>query len=181
MRATTAQWPADKVERRSVESLIPYARNARTHSDAQIAQVAASIKEWGWTNPVLIDEAGGIIAGHGRVLAARKLKLQEVPCVVASGWSEAQKRAYVLADNQLAINAGWDNALLGGEVNDLHAEGFDISLLGFEPQMLEDLMYGADFAPGSLDDQGKLDELAPKMVTCPHCKASFDARGHEQG
>lgn len=106
------EWPADKVERRPIASLIPYARNARTHSDAQVAQLAASMKEWGWTNPVLVDDAGMIIAGHGRVMAARQLGLDEVPVMVAAGWSDAQKRAYVLADNQLAANAGWDNDLL---------------------------------------------------------------------
>lgn len=177
--AAQPAWPADKVERRSVTELIPYARNARTHSDAQVAQIAASIREWGWTTPVLVDEAGGIIAGHGRVMAARKLGLAEVPVMTARGWSEAQKRAYILADNQLALNAGWDKTLLGGELQDLNAEGFDLALVGFDPQMLEDLMYGADFAPGSLDEQGKLDELAPKIVNCPHCGEDFDARLQE--
>jgi ParB-like chromosome segregation protein Spo0J len=93
-------------------ALIPYARNARTHSPEQVDQIAASIREWGWTVPVLIDEQGGIIAGHGRVLAAQKLAIAEIPVMVAAGWSEAQKRAYVLADNKLALNAGWDNDLL---------------------------------------------------------------------
>ena len=105
-------WPADKVERRAIETLIPYARNARTHSDEQVAQIAASMREWGWTNPILIDEAGGIIAGHGRVLAARQLGLTDAPCMVATGWSDAQRRAYVLADNKLALNAGWDAEML---------------------------------------------------------------------
>ena len=109
-----SEWPADKVERRAVADLVPYARNARTHSDEQVAQIAASIREWGWTVPILIDEGGGIIAGHGRVMAARKLGLDEVPVMVAAGWSEAQKRAYVLADNKLALNAGWDLEMLGG-------------------------------------------------------------------
>lgn len=112
-------WPADRVERRSIANLIPYARNARTHSDAQVAQIAASIREWGWTVPVLIDEVDGIIAGHGRVLAAQRLGLTDVPVMVAAGWSEAQRRAYVLADNKLALNAGWDEALLAVELNDL--------------------------------------------------------------
>ena len=96
----------DKIERRPIGSLIPYARNARTHSDAQIQQIAASMREWGWTNPVLVDEAGGIIAGHGRVLAAQRLQVSEVPVIVASGWTDAQKRAYIIADNKLALNAG---------------------------------------------------------------------------
>lgn len=126
------EWPADKVERRLVAELIPYARNARTHSDAQVAQIAASITEWGWTTPVLVDETGSIIAGHGRVMAARKLGLEDVPVMVASGWSEAQKKAYVLADNQLALNAGWDIDLLKIEIGDLDAEGFNLDLVGFD-------------------------------------------------
>ena len=134
------EWPADKVERRPVADLIPYARNARTHSDAQVAQIAASVNEWGWTTPVLVDEAGSIIAGHGRVLAARKLGLTDVPVMVASGWSEAQKKAYVLADNQLALNAGWDMDLLRVEVGDLDAEGFNLDLIGFDDKLLADLL-----------------------------------------
>jgi len=134
------QWPADKVERRAVADLIPYARNARTHSDAQVAQIAASVTEWGWTTPVLVDEAGSIIAGHGRVMAARKLGLTDVPVMVATGWSEAQKKAYVLADNQLALNAGWDMDLLKVEVGDLDAEGFNLDLIGFDDKLLADLL-----------------------------------------
>lgn len=133
-------WPADKVERRPIAELIPYARNARTHSDAQVAQIAASVTEWGWTTPVLVDEAGSIIAGHGRVMAARKLGLTDVPVMVASGWTEAQKKAYVLADNQLALNAGWDMDLLKVEVGDLDLEGFDLSLIGFDDKLLGDLL-----------------------------------------
>lgn len=124
-------WPADSVERRPIEALVPYARNSRTHSDAQVAQIAASMKEWGWTNPVLVDDAGMIIAGHGRVLAARKLGFTEVPVMVAAGWSEDQKRAYVLADNQLALNAGWDFDILGNELLGLREAGFDVDLIGF--------------------------------------------------
>lgn len=126
-----ANWPADKVERRPIDALIPYANNARTHSDEQVAQIAASMREWGWTNPVLIDETGMIIAGHGRVLAARKLGFDEVPVMVADGWTDAQKKAYVLADNQLALNAGWDAELLSTELKGLDELGFDLDLLGF--------------------------------------------------
>ena len=97
-------WPADKVTRRSVAELVPYARNARLHSDAQVAQIAASIGEWGWTMPVLLDEAGGIIAGHGRVLAAKRLGIDAVPCMVAKGWSDAQKRAYGWRHTRLVEN-----------------------------------------------------------------------------
>jgi ParB-like chromosome segregation protein Spo0J len=106
------EWPADKVERWQLDRLVPYARNARTHSDAQVAQIAASVREWGWTVPVLVDESGMLIAGHGRVLAARKLGLSEIPVMVARGWSVAQKRAYVIADNKLTLNAGWDPEML---------------------------------------------------------------------
>ena len=126
-----ADWPADKIKRRKVADLIPYARNARTHSDEQVAQIAASINEWGWTTPVLIDDKGGIIAGHGRVMAARKLGIDEVPTMTATGWTKAQKAAYVLADNQLPQNAGWDMDLLSVEMKDLDAEGFDSIADGF--------------------------------------------------
>src|SRR5258706_6324907 len=106
-------WPADKVERWRIDRLIPYAKNARTHTDAQVAAIASSIKEWGWTTPALVAEDGGLIAGHARVLAARQLGIAEIPVMVAAGWTEAQKRAYVLADNQLAITgSGWDPELL---------------------------------------------------------------------
>ena len=112
-------WPADKVERRSINSIIPYASNSRTHSDEQVAQIASSIKEWGFTNPILVDIDGEIIAGHGRLLAAQKLGLDEVPCITAVGWSVAQKKAYVIADNKLAINSGWDFELLRIELDEL--------------------------------------------------------------
>ncbi|MFZ6762225.1 site-specific DNA-methyltransferase [Pseudoroseomonas sp. WGS1072] len=127
-------WPADQVERWPLTHLTPYARNARTHSDAQVAQIAASIREWGWTVPVLVDESGTIIAGHGRVLAAQRLGLAEVPVMVARGWSEAKRRAYVLADNKLALNAGWDEAMLRAELADLAGLGADLSLSGFSAE-----------------------------------------------
>ena len=123
--------PADKVERRNIDRLIPYARNSRVHSPDQIAQLAASIKEWGWTNPILVDVDGQIIAGHGRLEAARMLKVTEVPVMVADGWTEAQKRAYVIADNKLALNSDWDTKLLSYEFDDLKEMGFDLDLTGF--------------------------------------------------
>lgn len=125
---------------RPIDSLIPHARNARTHSDRQVAEIAASIREFGWTNPVLVDGANGIIAGHGRVLAARKLGLSSVPVIELSGMSEAQKRAYVLADNKLALNAGWDEAMLAAEVADLVAMGVDPGLAGFDAVEVADLL-----------------------------------------
>jgi DNA modification methylase len=124
-------WPADQVKRWPVEKLIPQARNARTHNDEQIDQIAASIREWGWTNPVLVTEKGTIVAGHGRVLGAKKLGLAEIPVMVAVGWTEAQIRAYALADNKLALNAGWDEAMLALEIADLQEVGFDLGLIGF--------------------------------------------------
>lgn len=137
-----SQWPADKVERRPVSGLAPYARNARTHSEAQVAQIAASINEWGWTMPVLVDEHGGVIAGHGRILAAHKLGIVEVPVMVAEGWSEAQKRAYVIADNRIAMNSDWDEELLAVELGDLAANDFDLGLLAFDKGEVEALLYG---------------------------------------
>jgi hypothetical protein len=134
-------WPADKVERWAIERLIPYAKNARTHTDAQVAAIAASIKEWGWTSPALVGEDGGLIASHARVLAARQLGIAEIPVMVAAGWSEAQKRAYVLADNQLAITgSGWDPELLRLELGELKLSGFDLSLTGFGDLELKDIM-----------------------------------------
>ena len=132
-------WPADRVERRDLDSLIPYARNARTHSKHQIEQIADSIAAFGWTMPVLVDEDGTLIAGHGRVLAARKLKLTSVPVMVAAGWSDAQKAAYVIADNKLALNAGWDDALLKTELTDLKIAGWDLALTGFSEMELRSI------------------------------------------
>ena len=163
---TYKAWPADKVERRKVADLVPYARNARTHSDAQVAQIAASIREWGWTTPVLIDEAGGLIAGHGRVLAARKLGIVDVPAMVANGWSEAQKRAYILADNKLTLNAGWDDDLLKIELGDLKELDFDLSLIGFGDEELADLLGGPDGIGGAGADNGA-GSLAAKFGVPP--------------
>src|SRR4051794_36972878 len=129
--AGKASWPADHVQRWPTERLIPFARNARTHSEAQVSQIASSIREWGWTNPVLVAEDGTIIAGHGRVLAARKLGIADVPVMVAAGWSEAQRRAYTIADNKLTLNGGWDDELLGLELGELEVLGFDLGLIGF--------------------------------------------------
>ena len=126
-----------KIESLPIERLIPYARNSRTHSDAQIAQVAASIREFGFTNPVLIDAEDGIIAGHGRVMAARKLRLEKVPCIRLAHLSETQKRAYVIADNKLALNAGWDEEMLGLELADLREADFDLDLTGFDGDAIE--------------------------------------------
>jgi DNA modification methylase len=140
MLAKTPRWPADKVERRPIAQLIPAARNARTHSDEQVAQIASSILEWGWTVPVLCDEAGTLIAGHGRLLAARQLGLTEVPVMTATGWSEAKKRAYLIADNKLALNADWDFEILKIELGELKDSDFDLELVGFSDSELSALL-----------------------------------------
>jgi len=129
-----------QIEQIGIATLIPFAKNSRTHSDAQVAQIAASIREFGFTNPVLVDEANGIIAGHGRVMAARKLKLTEVPCIRLAHLSDAQKRAYVIADNKLALNAGWDEAMLKLELADLKALDFDLDLTGFNTDEIDALL-----------------------------------------
>ena len=150
---------------RPLGALIPYARNPRTHSDAQVAQIAASIREFGWTNPVLVDGANGIIAGHGRLLAARKLGLERVPVIELAHMSEAQKRAYVLADNQLAMNAGWDEALLRLELADLSELGFDVGLIGFAEGELERLLAGEGAVGLTEDDDAPA--LPEQAVTQP--------------
>lgn len=128
-----------KIETRKVTELIPYVNNSRTHSDEQVAQIAASIKEFGWTNPILIDENDSVIAGHGRLLAARKLGFNEVPTILLENLTETQKKAYIIADNKLALNAGWDEELLKLEIQDLKEIGFDVDLLGFDIAELKDL------------------------------------------
>jgi ParB-like chromosome segregation protein Spo0J len=142
---------------------VPYARNARTHSDEQVGQIAASIKEWGWTTPVLVDEDGSIIAGHGRTLAAQRLQMTEVPVMVAKGWSEAKKRAYVLADNKLAMNAGWDNEMLALELGEIGDLGFDLDLTGFTADEIAALT-PEQIEPG-LTDEDEVPELPEQPVT----------------
>jgi len=129
-----------QIKEKLVSELIPYVKNSRTHSDEQVAQIAASIKEFGWTNPILIDGENGIIAGHGRLMAARKLKHDKVPTIELKDLTETQKKAYIIADNRLALNAGWDNKMLTIELNDLLADGFALELLGFDPKELNALL-----------------------------------------
>jgi ParB-like chromosome segregation protein Spo0J len=131
---------AGTLEHIATAELIPYARNARTHSDQQVAQIAGSIQEFGFNAPVLIDAQNGIIAGHGRVMAASLLKLATVPCVRLSHLSDAQKRAYILADNRIALNSGWDEEMLANELQDLHADDIDLGLTGFDPGELSKML-----------------------------------------
>lgn len=123
--------PKAKIEYLKVDDLIPYARNARTHSEAQVTQIAGSIREFGFTNPVLIDANGTIVAGHGRVMAARKLSLEQVPCIRLGHLTPTQVRAYVIADNKLALNAGWDDQMLKAEIESLREDKYDEKMLGF--------------------------------------------------
>ena len=153
-----------KIEQRSVAKLIPYASNSRTHSDAQVAQIAASIKEFGWTNPILVSGDNSIIAGHGRLMAARKLEMEEVPVIVLDHLSKAQQRALVIADNQLAMNAGWDMNMLKAEIEDLNLENFNLELLGFDDDFLDGLL---ETAPsGGNTDEDAVPEVpeTPKTV-----------------
>jgi DNA modification methylase len=159
-------WAASAVEARAVASLLPYARNARTHSDEQVAQIAASILEFGFVAPILTDERGEIIAGHGRLAAARSLGLDRVPVIVRAGLTPAQKAAYRLADNQLALNAGWDEALLGAELRALRDEAFDLGLVGFDGAWLERLLAeGAEAT--DLGPAGDPDAPAPEPPAEP--------------
>ena len=129
-----------KITQKLVTELIPYVNNSRKHSDKQVAQIAASIKEFGWTNPILVDGDNGIIAGHGRLMAARKLGMTEVPTIELSDLSESQKKAYVIADNNLALNADWDEALLKIELENLKDLSFDLDILAFDDEFLTNLL-----------------------------------------
>jgi ParB-like chromosome segregation protein Spo0J len=165
-----------KITQRKTADLIPYVNNARTHSEQQVLQIAASIKEFGFNNPVLIDGENGIIAGHGRVLAAKKLNLDEVPIIELKHLTKTQKKAYILADNRLALNSGWDNDLLALELGELSDDGFDLDLLGFDVDELNKFDNEINFDAGNEEDQGKLDKLDPKYINCPHCGKEFDSR-----
>lgn len=175
---------AKRIEVWPVERLVPYARNARTHSDEQIAQIAASIVEFGFTNPILVDSNAGIVAGHGRLLAAKKLGLEEVPVIVLDHLTETQRRAYVLADNRLALNAGWNDELLAEELAAIDAEGFDLGVLGFTDDELEGLL--AEEAPAGTEpaaeeeiaeapadavtQSGDLWFIGPHRLICGDCR-----------
>ena len=167
-----------------VQALIPYANNARTHSDGQVAQIAASIREFGWTNPILVDGNSGVIAGHGRLLAARKLGMDEVPCIELKGLSEAQKRAYVLADNRLAENAGWDPELLKLELGELAALDFDLGIIGWDGDELAGLLEqqtegltDPDAVPDEgepVSERGDVWTLGRHRLMCGDCTSTDD-------
>lgn len=174
-----------KIEQRKISDLIPYARNSRVHSPEQILQIAASIKEFGFTNPVLLDGTNGIIAGHGRVMAARTLGMDTVPCIELSHLTETQKRAYIIADNKLALQAGWDNELLSLELGELEELGFDLDLTGFSLEEIAEL--NPEEIPPGLTDEDAVPEVRPdpisklgdvwllgKHVSCPKCKKKVE-------
>ncbi|WP_343347624.1 ParB/Srx family N-terminal domain-containing protein [Sphingomicrobium sp. XHP0239] len=160
-----------QIESRRVSDLIPYERNARTHSASQVSQLAASIREFGWTNPLLIDGKNNIIAGHGRMQAALKLGIDEVPVLVIDHLDDAQRKALGLADNKLALNAAWDEQMLALEVSELQVSDFDMKLIGFSNAEIADLSAEVQFMPADEGDQTRLDEKPLKM--CPACGHEF--------
>jgi DNA modification methylase len=155
------------IERVDVSALTAFSGNPRTHSDAQVDQIAASIREFGWTNPILVDASGVIIAGHGRLAAASKLGLEQVPVIRLGHLSDAQRKALVIADNQLALNAGWDDAALSHLIQDLNAEAFDLDLLGFNSEDLERYLAGLEVEQGAEAEEGDLPEVPVVPTTRP--------------
>jgi ParB-like chromosome segregation protein Spo0J len=164
------EFPAYK--KAQVSELIPYARNSRTHSEAQVSKIASSIKEFGFLNPVITDGQKGIVAGHGRLMAAQKIGMDEVPTIDASHLTEAQRRAYVIADNRLALDAGWDDDLLKIELQDLDRESFDLTLTGFELGELSNMFLENNPAEAP-DDFSEVDETDMSHI-CPKCGFEFD-------
>lgn len=158
------------IEQIPLKKLTPYARNSRVHSEIQVAQLASSIKEFGFTNPVLITDECDIIAGHGRVLAAKKLGLDEVPCIRLSHLTEHQRRAYVIADNQLALNASWNFDMLSVEIDELNDGKYDISKIGFSTTELAEIIGSPNEMPKNEEEKLKADE---KTTICPKCHHEF--------
>ena len=191
-----ANWSAEKIQQKSVDALIPYDRNPNIHPESQIDQLANAVREWGWTVPILIDENDMVLAGHGRLFAAKKLKLDTVPCIVAEGWSEEQKKAYVIADNKLSESSQWDDALYFSELRSLSDSNFDLSLMGMHPDFsfddfspnLSPMQTFRDVNPNDMDrastnlenniagisSDNSLDGVE---VTCPYCAESFKFSG----
>jgi len=190
------QWAAEKIIKKKVKELIPYDRNPKIHPDTQIDQLANSIREWGWTQPILIDENDQVLAGHGRLYAAEQLELDEVPCVIASGWSDSKKKAYVIVDNRLAEKGQWDNALLYSELKSIVDDNFDLSVVSMENEF--DFMdYQPNLEPSfdykEIDEKalikagegmmGSIDSIKNDKsnegleVMCPYCAETFKVTG----
>ena len=192
-----SSWAANNVVQKSIMELIPYERNPKMHPESQIIELANSLRQWGWTMPILIDEAGTVIAGHGRLYAAQSIGIETVPCVIAHGWTDSQKKAYVIADNKLAERGGWDHSLLYAELKQINEAGFDLALMGmdqdfkameFTPNLEPVTSYtpvnSADFttAQQNIDRQiegatGQKDEQGIEVI-CPHCTESFTVSGY---
>ena len=154
---------AQKIELWPLDKLKPYAKNSRTHSDLQVAQIAASITEFGFTNPILVDGDNGIIAGHGRLMAAQRLDLEQVPVIPLTHLTEKQKKAYVIADNKLALNAGWDMEILAGELNELMEDNFNLHLTGFDDEEIDAIFDGIDDDDNNNEDNAT--ELPVKTIS----------------
>jgi ParB-like chromosome segregation protein Spo0J len=159
-----------RIEYRALESLIPYERNPRTHSEEQIAQIASSIKEFGFTNPILLDGENGVIAGHGRLAAARSLGLKSVPCIELGHLTPEQKRSYLIADNKIAQNGLWNEEFLRLELTELKELGANLELLGFNPMEIADITLGKDVEFKEYDESAADDV---EMLTCPSCGHTF--------
>lgn len=188
------QWASDSVKKLKVIDLIPNDRNPKIHPDTQIIQLANSIREWGWTMPILIDEENGVIAGHGRLFAAKELGLEEVPCMVAIGWTAEQKRAYIIADNKLAENSKWDTGMYFSELKEMSNQGYDLTKMGVDID-LSVFNYQPSASPtfdASEIDESKMISAAQKMqddqfnrintqqgtdVVCPECGEEFTFTG----
>jgi len=162
-------------------SLQGYKANSRTHSQEQIEQIMRSMEKFGFTNPILIDEKSGIIAGHGRAIAAGNLGIEDVPCITITGLNQHDKAALVISDNKLAENAGWNFDALKSELGFLHDADFDLGLTGFSLDELADLLdLNVDFEPATEEEQGQLDQLDPLFIDCPHCGKEFDYREYKK-
>lgn len=183
-------WPADNMERKLVEELIPYDRNPKIHPDAQVKQIANSIRQWGWTMPILVDENYQVLAGHGRLYAAKEVGLESVPVIKAVGWTDEMKKSYVIADNKIAENGEWDTGLYFSQLKEMANDGFDLSLMGVDID-LSAFNYQPVFEPSfdasEIDDK-KMIQAADKLnrdqddrikgqegveVICPHCAETF--------
>tara|TARA_R110001592_G_scaffold236760_3_gene495371 strand:+ start:4300 stop:4875 length:576 start_codon:yes stop_codon:yes gene_type:complete len=189
------QWAADSVKKLKVDDLIPNDRNPKIHPDTQVTQLANSIREWGWTMPILVDEENSVIAGHGRLFAAKELGLEEVPCMTAKGWTKEQKRAYIIADNKLAENSQWDTGMYFSELKEMSNEGYDLTKMGVEID-LSSFNYSPNLMPSfdaSEIDEGKMVSAAQRMednqnnrmnsqqgtdVVCPECGEEFTFTGN---
>jgi len=190
-----SQWAATEIEQIAVDDLIPYDRNPKIHPDTQVTQLANSIRQWGWTIPILIDENSTVIAGHGRLFAAKQLDMKEVPCIRASGWSDEQKKAYVIADNKLAENGEWDTGLYFSQLKEMNNSGFDLSLMGVDIDLsvfnynpiLEPAFDASEIDASKMvkasddmnaDHRSRLNGTQGIEVVCPHCGEDFEFTGN---